>query len=312
MIYTQLWMNISVFDVLSDSNCGTRARSFPSSFIFWKTKVLRILPRIWPCSGQHSRKTLCHRIGRVGSPWYVFLRSSQFRSAVDRRTEIPPQGLLPYRYRRKTPYIYDDEEISRLLKAASHLQSATALRASTYTTLFGLLASTGMRISEPIALDCKDVDLTQAILTVRWTKFGKTRLIPIHSSTVGKLEEYSRLRSRIFIRPKSPSFFVSERGTRLTQCSVRYTFVKLSREIGLRAPHDSHGPRVHDMRHTFAVKTLLRWYQTGVDVERHMPELATYLGHTHVNDTYWYISAVPELLSLATMRLDTIEGGSLS
>jgi integrase len=260
----------------------------------WATQPQNALPSYW------ARRLTMVRI------------FAQFHSAVDRRTEIPPQGLLAYRYRRKTPYIYDDEEISRLLKAASHLQSATALRASTYTTLFGLLASTGMRISEPIALDCKDVDLTQAILTVRWTKFGKTRLIPIHSSTVGKLEEYSRLRSRIFIRPKSPSFFVSERGTRLTQCSVRYTFVKLSREIGLRAPHDSHGPRVHDMRHTFAVKTLLRWYQTGVDVERHMPELATYLGHTHVNDTYWYISAVPELLSLATMRLDTIEGGLLS
>ncbi len=260
----------------------------------WATQPQNVLPSHW------ARRLTMVRI------------FAQFRSAVDRRTEIPPQGLLPYRYRRKTPYIYDDDEISRLLQAASHLQSATALRASTYTTFFGLLASTGMRISEPIALDRKDVDLTQAILTVRWTKFGKTRLIPIHSSTVGKLEEYSRLRSRIFIRPKSPSFFVSERGTRLTQCSVRYTFVKLSREIGLRAPHDSHGPRVHDMRHTFAVKTLLRWYQTGVDVERHMPELATYLGHTHVNDTYWYISAVPELLNLATMRLDTIEGGSLS
>jgi integrase len=237
---------------------------------------------------------------------------AQFRSAVDRRTEIPPQGLLPYRYRRKTPYIYDDDEISQLLKAASHLQSTIALRASTYTTLFGLIASTGMRISEPISLDCNDVDLTQAILTVRWSRFGKTRLIPIHSSTVDKLEEYSRLRSRIFINPKSPSFFISERGTRLTHWSVRYTFVKLSREIGLRAPHDSHGPRLHDMRHTFAVKTLLRWYQTGVDVERHMPELATYLGHVHVNDTYWYISAVPELLSLATKRFDDIEGGSFS
>jgi integrase len=260
----------------------------------WATLPQNVLPSHWAC-----------RLAMVR----IF---AQFRSAVDRRTEIPPQGLLPYRYRRKTPYIYDDDEISRLLKAASHLQSATALRASTYTTLFGLLASTGMRISEPIALDCKDVDLTQAILTVRWTKFGKSRLIPIHSSTVDKLVEYSRLRSRIFIRPKSPSFFVSERGTRLTQWSVRYTFVKLSREIGLRAPHDSHGPRVHDLRHTFAVKTLLRWYKTGVDVERHMPELATYLGHAHVNDTYWYISAVPELLSLATMRLDTIKGGSLS
>ena len=237
---------------------------------------------------------------------------AQFRSATDCRTEIPPQGLLPYRYHRKTPYSYDDDEISRLLQAASHLRSATALRASTYTTLFGLIASTGMRISEPIALDYKDVDLTQAILTVRCTRFGKTRLVPIHSSTVDKLEEYSRLRSRIFIKPKSPSFFISEQGTRLTHWIVRYTFVKLSHEIGLRAPHDSHGPRVHDMRHTFAVKTLLRWYQTGVDVERHIPKLATYLGHTHVHDTYWYISAVPELLNLATMRLDTMEGGSLS
>jgi integrase len=260
----------------------------------WATQPQNVLPSHW------ARRLTMVRI------------FAQFRSAEDRRTEVPPQGLLLYRYRRKTPYIYDDDEISRLLKAASLLQSATALRASTYTTFFGLLASTGMRISEPIALDCKDVDLTQAIVTVRWTKFGKTRLIPIHPSTVDKLAEYNRLRSSIFIRPKSPSFFVSQRGTRLTQCSVRYTFVKLSREIGLRAPHDSHGPRVHDMRHTFAVKTLLRWYQTGVDVERHMPELATYLGHTHVNDTYWYISAVPELLSLATMRLDTIEGGLLS
>jgi site-specific recombinase XerD len=260
----------------------------------WATQPQNVLPSHW------ARRLTMVRI------------FAQFRSAVDRRTEIPPQGLLPYRYRRKTPYIYDDEEISRLLKAAIHLQSATALRALTYTTLFGLIASTGMRISEPIALDCKDVDLTQAILTIRCSRFGKTRLVPIHSSTVDKLEEYSRLRSRIFIRPKSPSFFVSERGTRLTHWSVRYTFVKLSHEIGLRAPHDSHGPRVHDMRHTFAVKTLLRWYQTGVDVERHIPKLATYLGHTHVNDTYWYISAVPELLSLATMRLDTIEGGSLS
>ena len=260
----------------------------------WATQPQNVLPSHW-----------ARRLSMVRN-------FAQFRSAKDRRTEIPPQSLLPYRYHRKTPYIYDDDEISRLLNAASHLQSTTALRAATYTTLFGLIASTGMRISEPIALDCKDVDLTQAILTVRCTRFGKTRLVPIHSSTVDKLAEYSQLRSRIFISPKSSSFFVSERGTRLTQCSVRYTFVKLSREIGLRAPHDSHGPRVHDMRHTFAVKTLLRWYQTGVDVERHMPELATYLGHTHVNDTYWYISAVPELLSLANMRLDTIKGESLS
>ncbi|MFC1886767.1 tyrosine-type recombinase/integrase [Thermodesulfobacteriota bacterium] len=231
---------------------------------------------------------------------------AQFHSAVDPRNEIPPKGLLPFRYRRKPPYIFGDGEISRLLEASSHLRSANGLRASTYSTLFGLLAVTGMRIREPIALDRQDVDLLKGVLTVRLTKFGKSRLIPIHSSTVEKLTEYSRLRDRLVTYPKSPSFFVSEQGTRLTHWSVRWTFVKLSPEIGLRGPNDSHGPRLHDIRHTFAVKTLLRWYQTCVDVERRMPELATFLGHTHVNDTYWYISAVPELLRLASKRLDNI------
>lgn len=174
---------------------------------------------------------------------------AKFRSAVDPRTEIPPQGLLPFRYRRKPPYIYDDGEISRLLEASSHLQSAIGLRASTYSTLFGLLAVTGMRVSEPIALNREDVDLVRGIQTVRLTKFGKSRLIPIHLSTVEKLAEYSRLRDRLFSSPRCPSFFVSEKGTRLTHWSVRWTFVKLSREIGLRGPHDSHGPRLHDLRH---------------------------------------------------------------
>ena len=163
-----------------------------------------------------------------------------------------------------------------------------------------------MRVSEPIAFNRQDVDLSRGTLTVGSTKFGKSRLIPIHSSTIAKLSEYSRLRDRLFIIPRCPNFFVSEQGTRLTHWSVRRTFVILSRQIGLRGPHDSHGPRLHDLRHTFAVKTLLKWYRAGVDVECHMPQLATFLGHTHVNDTYWYISAVPELLRLAIKRLDTI------
>ena len=231
---------------------------------------------------------------------------AKFRSSKDPRTEIPPQDLLPFRYRRKPPYIYDDGEISRLLKASSHLPSVIGLRASTYCTLLGLLAVTGMRVSESIALNRRDVDLARGVLTVRLTKFGKSRLIPVHLSTVEKLTEYSQLRDRLFFSPRCPNFFVSEKGMRLTHWSVRWTFVKLSREIGLRGPHDSHGPRLHDLRHTFAVKTLLRWYQKGIDVERHMPKLATFLGHTHVKDTYWYISAVPELLRLASKRLETI------
>ncbi len=260
----------------------------------WATQPQNVQPAHW-----------AHRLSMVR----IF---AQFRSAVDPRTEIPPQGLLPYKYHRKAPYIYDDGEISRLIEAASHLRSANELRASTYSTLFGLLVITGLRVSESIAFDSRDVDLTHGILTVQRTKFLKSRLIPIHPSTVDKLVAYSQLKSRIFARPSSQSFFISERGTRLTHWSVRNTFVKLSYEIGLRAPHITHKPRLHDFRHTFAVKTLLKWYQTGVDVERHMPELATYLGHTHVNNTYWYISAVPELLHLAGNRLDTIHGGKLS
>ncbi len=234
---------------------------------------------------------------------------AQFQSAADHRTEIPPQGLLPYRYHRRTPYIYNDSEISHLLQAANHLASDIRLRASTYYTLFGLLAVTGMRVSEPIALDEQDIDLEKRILTIRCTKFGKSRLIPLHPSTVDKLREYSSLRNRLIANPKSPSFFLSEQGTRLTHWTVRRTFVKLAREIGIRGPDDTHGPRLHDVRHTFAVKTLLKWYQTEVNVESHMPKLSTYLGHAHVNDTYWYISAVPELLRLATLRLDTFLGG---
>lgn len=232
---------------------------------------------------------------------------ARYVSAMDPRTEIPPEGLLPHRFHRKSPYLYTDEEIVRLIEAARQLPSPLELRAFTYATLFGLLAVTGMRMSEPIALDRDDVDLTRGILTVRRTKFGKSRIVPIHASTLEELRRYAELRDRMCPRAQTRSFFVSERGTRLTEWSVRWTFVHLSRQIGLRGPEDSRGPRLHDLRHGFAIETLLRWYRTGVDVEQHLPELSTYLGHIHVHDTYWYISAVPELLQLATLRLE--QGG---
>ncbi len=159
-----------------------------------------------------------------------------------------------------------------------------------------------MRVSEPVGLDRDDMDFTRGLLTIHRTKFGKSRMLPLHASTIEALRGYRDLRDRIC--PGTRSFFVSERGTRLTAWSVRKTFILLSRQIGLRGPLDSHGPRLHDLRHRFAIQTLLRWYRAGVDVERHMPELSTYLGHVHVADTYWYISAVPELLQLATLRLE--------
>lgn len=260
----------------------------------WATQPIDAQPATWAA-----------RLGMIR-------RFAKYLSAADPRTEIPPQGLLPHRYHRKPPYIYRDEEIKRLIDATKKLGSSTGLRECTYSTLFGLLAVTGMRMSEPIALDRDDVDLTNGVLTIRRTKFGKSRLIPVHPSTQRVLRNYACMRDGIYPKPKTPSFFVSERGTRLTEWSVRWTFVQLSHRIGLRGPSDRHGPRLHDLRHGFAARTLLGWYRAGMNVEKHMPFLATYLGHVHVADTYWYLQAIPELLQLAAMRLEHTEGEPLS
>jgi integrase len=229
---------------------------------------------------------------------------AKYRSASDPRTEVPPANLLPHRAHRPAPYIYTDNEVRCLIKAALQLPSAVGLRRYTYATLFGLIAVSGMRIGELLHLDRDDVDLTQGILTVRDGKFGKTRWIPLHLSAQQALQEYVVKRDRLCPSPQVPSFFISEQGVRLTGDIVRYTFIKLSRQTGLRGPTDTHGPRLHDFRHRFAVNTLLEWYRSGTDVNRHLPELATYLGHVHVTDTYWYLSATPELMQLAASRLE--------
>lgn len=234
-----------------------------------------------------------------------FVRSfARYWSATDPRTEIPPMGLLPYRTKRATPYIYSNDEIQHLLKAARDLPPSTGLRPWTYYSLFGLMAVTGMRISEVIRLDGADIDLRQGLLTIRLTKFSKSRLIPLHSSTVKKLKLYLQRRDELYPRHLTARFFLSNQGTPLTDCMVRWTFVKLSRQIGLRKVGDSFGPRLHDLRHRFAVTTLLHWYRTGLDVEQRLPVLSTYMGHSHVTDTYWYLSAIPELLALTKDRLE--------
>lgn len=227
-------------------------------------------------------------------------------SAADRHTEVPPLGLLPHRYRRQPPYIYSDAEIKKLIQAAGRLPSPLGLKGCTYSTIFGLLSVAGMRINEALTLDREDVNLEEGILKIRRTKFGKSRLVPVHESTRQVLMDYARKRERAIRGPAKAAFFLSERGTRVTEWATRYNFAKVSREVGLRPPGRSHGhgPRLHDMRHRFAARTLVDWYRGGTDVERELPKLATYLGHVHVNDTYWYIEAVPELLELATRRLE--------
>jgi len=236
-------------------------------------------------------------------------RFAQYCSSIDPRTVVPAPDLLPYRRARPSPYIYRDEQIAQLIQAARALPPRTGLRPHTYSTLFALYAVTGMRTQEPLRLDRDDVDLANGVLTVRGTKFGKSRYVPIHPSTVRALRRYAAHRDHLCPSPQSPSFFLSEHGTRITQWSVRWTFVKLSHQIGLRQSGDSRGPRLLDFRHRLAINTLSRWHRRGVDIEKHLPELSTYLGHVHVSDTYWYLSATPELLSQALRRVERAERG---
>lgn len=226
-------------------------------------------------------------------------------STVDPRTEVPPLGLLPEQSRRRPPYIYSDQEIESIVYEAARLSSSEGIRGYTYSTLFALLSVTGLRHGEALALDRDDVDLSSGVLTIRRAKFGKSRFVPIHDSTREALRRYARRRDSIVGHPRSPAFLLADRGTRITQDGSRHNFALVSRTIGLRPPgptRHGRGPRLHDMRHRLAVKTIVRWYQEGRDVERELPKLSTYLGHAHVADTYWYIEAVPELLQLATER----------
>jgi len=224
--------------------------------------------------------------------------------ATDPRTEIPPPGLLPFRPQRARPYLYSEREVEKLLAAALKLSPDGGLRPRTYHCLLGLLAVGGLRISEALKLERADVDLGEAILTIRQTKFGKTRLVPLHISTRDVLADYARHRDRWLRRASSPCFFLNDHGRRLEGSAVRRTFYDLSRQIGLRGPEDHKGPRLHDFRHRFAVRTLIQWYRSNEDIERRLPVLSTFLGHGHVADTYWYLSVEPELMGLATRRLE--------
>jgi integrase/recombinase XerD len=230
---------------------------------------------------------------------------ARFRHAIDSRTEVPPIGLLPFRPQRARPYLYTDREIRDLVTAALRLSPDDALRRWTYHVLYCLLAITGMRVGEALALRVADVDLQAALLTVRGAKFGQSRLVPLHRSTHRALLAYLARRDRYLAgREASDYFFVSKRGNRLDGAEVRRTFYKLSRQTGLRGATASHGPRLHDFRHRFAVETLIRWYRAGVDAERRLPVLSTYLGHIHVADTYWYLTACPALMGSAVKRIE--------
>ena len=239
----------------------------------------------------------------------VIRKFAKYAHALDAEHEVPPYRLLTHRTQRSTPHIYSDSQVLRLLRACLALPAGKGLRRYTYHTIFGLIAVTGMRISEATSLTRGDVDISAGIITIREAKFSKTRCIPVHDSTIRVLAEYIRRRDEIYPNAESSAFFLSDPGTTLTSAVLRCMFLRISHRIGFRKPTERYGPRIHDLRHTLAVKTVMKWYRDGADVERQMPLLSTYLGHVKPSDTYWYLSSVPELVGLAAARLEAHKGG---
>jgi integrase len=234
---------------------------------------------------------------------------AKYLAAFEPGTQIPPRRLLGPAHRRIQPHIYNSREVLRLIDAAGQLTPHGGLRPATYRTLLGLLASTGLRTCEALKLNRADVDLVNDLLTVRETKFHKSRLVPLHRSATRALAAYANIRDAHLPRSQSDRFLLSERGTPLLPSVVHYTFQKLRAVIAPECP-GRRPPRLYDLRHTFACRRLLQWYREGVNVHHRLLHLSTYLGHVKVSDTYWYLSGIPELLSIAAERFQSFSDGS--
>lgn len=251
----------------------------------------------WATESSKGNKHSCFE--RLG-----FVRSfAKHVSSMDARTEIPPAGCMRRPEIDLQPYIYTQEEIDRLMAAARTLLSPRGLRCHTYHHLVGLLATTGMRSGEAVRLADNDVNLADGLLTIRETKFGKSRVIPLHPTTVRALAEYKARRDAFLKKAAAPTFFINERRGAIS--SPHKSFRAIRCAAGLEKVHDGIHPRMHDLRHTFAVTTLVAWYRNGDDVERNLPILSTFLGHSHIENTYWYLTSTPELLGAACERLET-------
>lgn len=250
--------------------------------VTWAARPQGVQPIVWS-----------HRLGAVRG-------FARYLQAFDPTTEVPPLGIWRAGARRPTPYIYSADEVLRLLTAARQLQPE--LRAAGHETLLGLLAVSGMRVGEALGLARDDVDLVEGVITVRCGKFNRSRLIPLHASATSRLNAYARRRDQLCPRPKTESFFVTHRGARMSYGTVKQTFHELAVAAGLRS--ESSWARIHDLRHSFAVRTLVELQRAGADVHAHIGTLSIYLGHVKPAGTYWYLSAAPELMELAAARLE--------
>jgi len=253
----------------------------------------------WACASE--------RLGPVGRARRLELIHplARFCAPFEPETRMPPPGALGPAHRRLPPYIYTDEDITQLLEAASELAPPRGLRPASIQCLLGLLAATGLRVSEALHLQREDADLDQGVLCVRQTKFHKSRYVPLHPSTTEALSAYAKRRDRRLPLSREPAFFLLDDGRPLLYDQALYAFHRIRTRLGWdRRP--GRRPRLHDLRHTFACRRLLAWYQEGVDVAWAVPLLSTYLGHAKVTDTYWYLTGIPALMAIAVERFERL------
>ena len=232
---------------------------------------------------------------------------ARHRQVLDPATEIPPMDVLSRRYRRITPHLYPPAELVAILQAAGELPPP--LRGATWQTLLSLLAATGMRVSEACRLDREDAGLDAGVLTIRDSKFGKSRDVPLHPTAVTALRGYEQIRDGLCPAPVTTAFFISTRGTRIDSRNMPHVFARLTEAAGITPAAGRRRPRIHDIRHSFTVTTLLDWHRDGADVQARLPLLSAYLGHVDPKSSYWYMTASPELLALAAARLSHAFGG---
>ena len=259
----------------------------------------------WAQSSLHNKPLTRARRLEVLRPF------AKYRSQFEPDTAIVPSSYFGPTHRRLVPHIYTEQEIVALLKATDNLLPVGGLRPLTYRTLFGLLAAAGLRISEALHLKPKDVDLDRELLTVRQTKFRKSRLVPLHSTTIAALTHYAEVRHRKLGRQNPEAFFVSAQGKPLPDRTVHSTFQKLRAQMDWVARGGYTAPRIHDLRHSFICHGLLRSHQEHQPIDNVIDAISTYVGHAKVSDTYWYVTATPELMAIAAQRFSQFaEGGT--
>lgn len=247
-------------------------------------------------------------VGQTSRRLSMVRRFASYLVAFDDNTQVPPVDVVHAPQARTTPYLYSPDEVGALITAARRLQPE--LRGATIATAVGLMAATGLRTGEVIAVDHSDIDLAAAMLTVRNSKWHKSRHVPIHDTIAAALDRYRHLRDRTIPAPHTDAFLVSVTGSRLRPAELTGRFRALLADLGIQAPPFRRPPRLYDLRHTFAVSTLVDWHAAGADVQARLPILSTYLGHLNPASTYWYLQAAPELLGVVAHRVARLTGAA--